>query len=106
MRTLQIAVGNGRHYGGGMIVEETAKIDDGVLDLYSLEFRDVWKLPFMALAFRQGRHGLMDEVRTMSGTRFEIRTRRSMPVNADGEIVTQTPAVFSVLREAITAFVP
>ena len=106
VRSLQIAVGNGRHYGGGMVVEETAKIDDGLLDLYSLEFRDVWKLPFMALAFRQGRHGLKDEVRTMSGTGFEIRTRRPMPVNADGELVTETPAVFSVLRNAITAFVP
>lgn len=106
VRSLQIAVGNGRHYGGGMIVEETAQIDDGRLDLYSLEFRDVWKLPFMALAFRQGRHGLRDEVRTMSGTRFEIRTRRPMPVNADGEIVTQTPATFSVRRSAIEVFVP
>ncbi|SCM70728.1 conserved hypothetical protein [uncultured Pleomorphomonas sp.] len=106
VRSLQIAVGNGRHYGGGMVVDETAEIDDGRLDLYSLEFRDVWKLPFMALAFRQGRHGLQDEVRTVSGTRFEIRTRRPMPVNADGEIVTETPAVFSVRPAAIRVFVP
>lgn len=106
VRSLQIAVGNGRHYGGGMIVEETAEIDDGRLDLYSLEFRDIWKLPFMALAFRKGRHGLADDVRTMSGARFEIRTRRPMPVNADGEIVTRTPAVFRVLPGAIRVFVP
>ncbi len=106
VRSLQIAVGNGRHYGGGMIVEASAKIDDGRLDLYSLEFRDVWKLPFMALAFRQGRHGLNDDVRTMCGRRFEIRTRRPMPVNADGEIITQTPAVFSLRPGAIKVFVP
>ncbi|MCM5558331.1 lipid kinase [Pleomorphomonas sp. JP5] len=106
VRSLQIAVGNGRHYGGGMIVEETAEIDDGRLDLYSLEFKDIWKLPFMALAFRKGRHGLAEDVRTMSGTRFEILTRRPMPVNADGEIVTRTPAVFRVLPGAIRAFVP
>lgn len=106
VRSLQIAVGNGRHYGGGMIVEETAEIDDGRLDLYSLEFREIWKLPFIALSFRQGRHGLSDEVRTMSGSRFEIRTRRPMPVNADGEIITQTPAVFSLRPRAIQVFVP
>ncbi|MBS1167604.1 MAG: hypothetical protein H6R00_3629 [Proteobacteria bacterium] len=106
VRSLQIAVGNGRHYGGGMIVEETAEINDDRLDLYSLEFRDVWKLPFMALAFRQGRQGLMDEVRTMSGTRFEIRTRRPMPINADGEIVTETPAIFSLRSGAIQVFAP
>jgi diacylglycerol kinase (ATP) len=28
VRTLQISVGNGRHYGGGMTVKENAKIDD------------------------------------------------------------------------------
>ena len=106
VRSLQIAVGNGRHYGGGMIVEETARIDDGRLDLYSLEFRDIWKLPFMAFAFRKGRHGLADDVRTMSGSGFEIRTRQPMPVNADGEIVTRTPAVFRVLPGAIRVFVP
>lgn len=106
VRSLQIAIGNGRHYGGGMIVEETAEINDGRLDLYSLEFRDVWKLPFMALAFRQGRQGLRDEVRTMSGARFEIRTRRPMPINADGEIVTETPAIFSVSPGAIQVFAP
>ncbi|CAI9405873.1 Putative lipid kinase BmrU [Pleomorphomonas sp. T1.2MG-36] len=106
VRSLQIAVGNGRHYGGGMVVEESAQIDDGRLDLYSLEFRDVWKLPFMAFAFRKGRHGLVDDVRTMSGPGFEIRTREPMPVNADGEIVTQTPAVFRVRPGAIRVFVP
>ncbi len=60
----------------------------------------------MALAFRQGRQGIMDEVRTMSGTRFEVRTRRPMPINADGEIVTETPAVFRVRPRAVTVFVP
>lgn len=105
VRTLQIAVGNGRHYGGGMVVEETATIDDARLDLYSLEFEDTWKLPLMALSFRQGRHGVMDDVRTLKGPSFEVTTRRPMPVNADGEIVTETPARFTVRPEAVTVFV-
>lgn len=45
VRTLQIAVGNGRHYGGGNVVEETAAIDDGHLDLYSLEMKSVGNSP-------------------------------------------------------------
>ena len=40
-RTMQIAVGNGRFYGGGTVVAEDAVIDDGHLDLYSLEIRNV-----------------------------------------------------------------
>lgn len=42
----------------------------------------------------------------MSGSGFEIHTREPMPVNADGEIVTQTPAVFRVRPGAIRVFVP
>ena len=37
VRTVQITVGNGRHYGGGLTVADDAAIDDGRLDLYSLE---------------------------------------------------------------------
>nr|WP_200934846.1 MULTISPECIES: lipid kinase [unclassified Sphingopyxis] len=62
--TYQIAVGNGRLYGGGNIVEEEATIDDGHLDLYSLEMRNLWKLVLMLRAFRSGTHGAWKEVRT------------------------------------------
>lgn len=104
--TYQIAVGNGRHYGGGNVVEETAAIDDGRLDLYSLEMGSVWKLALMLRSFRLGRHGLWSEVRTARCDNFEVTTRRPMPVNTDGEIVTSTPARFEVHPNAIRVFVP
>ncbi|MCU0832578.1 MAG: lipid kinase [Rhizobiaceae bacterium] len=106
VKTLQIAVGNGRHYGGGNVVEETAAIDDGHLDLYSLELGSVWKLALMARDFRAGSHGAWREVRTERCTEFEVRTRQPMPVNTDGELVTQTPARFRLLRNAVTVFAP
>ncbi|MGJ5177171.1 lipid kinase [Bradyrhizobium oligotrophicum] len=106
VKTLQIAVGNGRYYGGGMAVQHSAEIDDSHLDLYSLELGRVWKLLAMAHAFRQGRHGLWQEVRATRDTSFEIRTRRPRPINADGELVTFTPARFGVLPRAVSVFVP
>lgn len=106
VRTLQIAVGNGRFYGGGNAVERDAAVDDGFLDLYSLEFQTVWKMALMLRSFRAGQHGLWDEVRTDKCRRFEIRTRKPMPVNVDGEIVTQTPALFDVLPKAVRVFAP
>jgi hypothetical protein len=54
VETYQVAVGNGRHYGGGNVVEETAEIDDGHLDLYSLEMTNLWKLALMLRSFRSG----------------------------------------------------
>jgi len=104
--TLQIAVGNGRYYGGGMAVEKTARIDDKHLDLYSLELKRAWKLAFMAKSFRYGEHGAWDEVRAIRAKAFEIRTRRPRPVNADGEIVCETPARFTIKPGAVTVLVP
>ncbi|WP_187969891.1 lipid kinase [Aquibium microcysteis] len=104
--TYQIAVGNGRHYGGGNVVEEKASIDDGHLDLYSLEVSNVWKLAAMMRSFRAGRQGLWSEVRTAKCVRFDVVTKRPMPVNTDGEIVTATPARFMVHPGAVEVFVP
>lgn len=106
VKTYQIAIGNGRLYGGGNVVEETAAIDDGTLDLYSLEMRNLWKLGLMVRAFRSGTHGAWKEVRTARSVEFDIETRRPMPINTDGEIVTATPAHFRVLPAAVSVFAP
>jgi YegS/Rv2252/BmrU family lipid kinase len=106
VKTLQIAVGNGRHYGGGTVVEASAAIDDEHLDLYSLEVSSVWKLALMLRDFRRGSHGLWREVRTHRCVEFEVRTRRPRPVNTDGDLVTFTPAYFSIRPSAITVFAP
>jgi YegS/Rv2252/BmrU family lipid kinase len=104
--TLQIAVGNGRYYGGGNAVERTAAIDDEHLDLYSLELRRAWKLALMARSFRLGEHGAWKEVRAIRAQAFTVRTRRPRPVNADGEIVTETPARFTIRPSAVAVFAP
>src|SRR5690606_24337127 len=106
VRTLQIAVGNGVHYGGGTVIHEDASIDDAHLDLYSLELKNVWKFGLMLGAFRRGQHGAWDEVRTAKSTEFDIRTREPKPINTDGDIVTQTPAHFRIQPGAVTVFAP
>ena len=55
--TLQIAVGNGRYYGGGNVIEKSASIVDGCLHLYSLEFLNAWRIVLMFRSFRAGEHG-------------------------------------------------
>jgi YegS/Rv2252/BmrU family lipid kinase len=104
--TFQIAIGNGRHYGGGNVVRDDAEIDDGHLDLYSLELKNLWKLALMLRSFRSGTHGAWQEVRTARCVEFDIETRRPMPVNTDGEIVTATPAHFKVHPGAVAIFAP
>ena len=60
----------------------------------------------MLQSFRSGEHGAWSEVRTLRGTEFEIRTGQPRAVNADGELIAETPAVFKVHPRAVTVFAP
>ena len=106
IRTVQVAVGNGRHYGGGMTVEEAAQPDDSLLDVYSLGIRHWWQLLALFPAMRSGRHGAWHEVRSFATTELLVRTRRPKRVNADGEIVTRTPARFRLRPRAVRVYAP
>jgi YegS/Rv2252/BmrU family lipid kinase len=105
-RTLQVSVGNGRYYGGGMAVEEGASAEDGKLDVYSLEVPHWWHLIKLAPALRRGTQGRSKYVRAFRTTELTLVTRRRHDINADGELVTTTPARFSVRPAAVKVFVP
>ena len=103
---IQLAVGNGRFYGGGLVVDERAEIDDHLLHLYALRPRPLWRLAARALAFRRGQHDDPGAVEALAGRTFEVVTDRPMRVNTDGEITTRTPARFSVVPAALEVLVP
>ncbi|WP_156399282.1 lipid kinase [Methylobacterium sp. Leaf466] len=104
--TIQVSVGNGRHYGGGMTVEETARVDDGKLDFYSLEVAHWWRLLALLPALRKGTQGRAADVRAFSTTEIVVRTRRPRQVNTDGELTTVTPAHFKVVPGILRIFAP
>jgi YegS/Rv2252/BmrU family lipid kinase len=106
VKTVQIAIGNGRYYGGGMAVAPDAMIDDQRLDLYSLEIRHWWEIILLLPRMRQGRHINARNVRALQGQEIEIYTRKPRPINTDGEITTYTPAHFRVVPKAVAVFVP
>jgi len=109
VRTAQITVGNGRHYGGGMTIDESATIDDGLLNLVSLEVEHWWQLIPLLPALRRGTLNATPHVRTMRGREFEVqpvKKKRRIRVTADGEITGRTPARLRVVPQALSVFVP
>lgn len=106
VKTVQIAIGNGRYYGGGMAVAPDAMIDDQRLDLYSLEIRHWWEIIPLLPRMRQGRHINARHVRALQAQEIKIYTRKPHPINTDGEITTYTPAYFRVIPKAVAVFVP
>lgn len=106
-RTWQIAIGNGRSYGGGLTVHASARIDDGLLDLYSVEITRSWQFLLLIPALWRGTLDPIHTVRTRHGTQFSIRPiSRPRTITADGEIIGQTPAEFRLMPKALSVFVP
>jgi diacylglycerol kinase (ATP) len=106
VHAIQVAVGNGRHYGGGMTVAADAAIDDNLLHLYSISPLSLLRLLLLAPALRTGWQGRFEGVHRLCGTRIDIDTRRPFPVSTDGEVTTQTPVQFEVVPAAIEVMVP
>jgi diacylglycerol kinase (ATP) len=105
-RTIQVAVGNGRFYGGGLTVAANATIDDQNLDIYSLEINHWWELANMLPALWFGHHLSLPNVRYLQEQTLAVVTNRPLPVNTDGEILTHTPAEFRLIPRAIKVMVP
>ncbi len=106
LRSIQLAIGNGRYYGGGNLIDADATIDDGLLALYSIRPQSLWELITLAPVLREGRQYQSERVFNALGQRIELQTSRSMEIHADGEPVTHTPAVFDVIEQALEVYVP
>ncbi len=104
--SIQLAVGNGRYYGGGNVIDEYSTIDDGKLCLYSVPPLTLWELLTLAPLLRNGKQRLTDKIFTASGQRIEIKTSRLREIHADGEPVSITPALFEVIPEALEVIRP
>jgi YegS/Rv2252/BmrU family lipid kinase len=105
VRTVQITVANNAHFGG-VIVRSDAAIDDGWLDLYSVEPRNWLDAFSLVRKIVAGDPSSGGGLRTRRSTRFEIRTRHPHHISADGEPAGMTPAIFEVLPKALRVLVP
>ncbi len=106
LKTLQVSVGNGRFYGGGMTVHADATATDGMLDFYSLEWTTGGGCSDFYPALRRGTHGQWDDVRSSSTKALTISTSTPRAVNLDGELKTHTPVRFEILEKSHPGFRP
>lgn len=108
VRTVQVTVGNGRHFGGGLTVDREATIDDGLLHLVSLEVENWRQLVGLLPAMWRGTQSQERHARTLTGREFEVRPvkKHKKKVTADGEVSSRTPAVFRIVPQALSVFLP
>jgi len=105
-RLLQVAVGNGRFYGGGMVVAPGSGIDDRSLDVYAIALDRHRDLLGVARYLKSGDFIRSESVSHYRITRVRLETEPELPINIDGEVVSRTPQDFSVAENALKVLVP
>lgn len=107
LHSLHITVSNGRMQGGLLSVPEDAPPDDHFFNVYSLPPVD-GQLALLSLLpkLHRGTQLAHDQVDWLRGGRITIHTERPMRVLVDGEIVTQTPATFRLIHQALPILKP
>jgi diacylglycerol kinase (ATP) len=103
---IQMAVGNGRHYGGGLVVHPDSTIEDHLLNLYCIQPQPFNELIRLLPAIKAGTFDGHTGVWIMNGDEFTIITNRKKRISADGEIIAHTPALFKVQPGRLAVFAP
>lgn len=103
---LQVAVANGRFYGGGAVAAPDAGIDDHVLDVYAIPRGTAWQRLRVGRHFLSGHFTDEDHVLHVTTRSVRITTDTRQPVNIDGELSAHTPATFGVVRNSLKVMVP
>ncbi len=105
-RALQIVIGNTQLYGGAIKFTWQAKCDDGLLDVVIVHkgsiLRQVLLVMDLLLQRKQGRQRVSYE----TCESLEVRTRRPIAMQIDGDPVGHTPATLRAVSHALKVIVP
>ncbi len=102
----QLVVGNGRFYGGGVLVSRESSLEDGLLHVYALGTRGRWDLLRTIALLRMGVPIDRPGDCFLQTASIQVETWPDLEINCDGEIRTRTPVTFAVEPGALRVFVP
>lgn len=98
-----ISVGNGKYFGSGMKISPNAELDDGLLDVVTIQ--DLSAMFFLINGFRvyQGTHLALANVHEFHRKECIIKAISKEPVyiETDGELFAKLPAKYSILPKTL-----
>lgn len=100
-----IFVGNGRSVGGGVRAAPLARVNDGQMDILVAPVVPLKQLAIWGAKVLAGQHGPGDGLVLRRASRLEVWSEPAMPINADGELKGETPAVYEVLPRSLRMIV-
>jgi len=105
-RMLLTFVANAQFCGNRMHVAPTARVDDGLLDVLAVRELSLWAVWPKLVKLYSGRILGDRAVRHLRAGRVRIESDPPAVIQADGQIMGETPAEFSLLRQALRVIVP
>jgi len=104
-RVLSVVVSNGNYLGGGMRIAPEASLNDSLLDVCVIG--DVGKfdlLKSLPMVYK-GTHGDHPRVRMEKAEKVTVESTEKVLVHADGEVLGEGPASFSLIPAALNIVV-
>ena len=103
---LQIAIANGRYYGGGLVSAPDETIVDKTLSVTVIQRMGIFELLRLLPGLRSGKYIEHSKVHHYKTTGLQVETAHAHRVNLDGEVCQRTPLGFKVIPSALEVFAP
>ncbi len=104
--TWQLSICNGRHYGSGLTIHESATLKDATLHGLSMEVDHWWQALKLIPALLRGKYEERHELTVLEGNEMRVQTSHPMRVDIDGDVKTSTPLDVRVLPKALKIYLP
>lgn len=105
-KALQVAIANGRYFGGGIVSAPNAALDNSLLAVTVMEEMGFLELARLIPGLLDGSYVKHPKVEHFNTTEVQVETRHPHRVNLDGEVCARTPLNFKVVPAALEVFVP
>ncbi len=106
MKTLLVAIANGKFYGGGMMVAPIADISDGTFDICHIEKVGALKVIRLFPWLIKGKHEGIKQVRFYKSKKVKVKCDGEMSFNVDGELYRRSEVEFEVVPNALNIVIP
>ena len=100
LRIAELAVANGRYYGGGMKIAPNAKLDDGSFDVVTIGDASAFRILANAPRLYFGTHLRMNEVTHTMAKQVvarPVKKDEEVRIELDGEVICRLPVTFQIM---------
>lgn len=105
-RVTNVAIGNGRYHGGGMLPCPAASLDDGILDVTVIEYMNLFRLLRDIRVLYSGEVYTHPKVHRQRGARIQASASANTWIEVDGEPLGRLPLSITILPKALPVMFP